>query len=213
MEIKQFIFNPFQENTYVLSNEEKECIVIDPGCLFDEECDRLVDYIRQNGLHLTHILLTHLHLDHIFGCKRLHDEFGVLPEAHKADEFLLELFPAQMKMFGLMEDKETVPLKGHLTAGETIQFGTSEWHVIHTPGHSPGGLCFYSPQERVLFSGDTLFQCSVGRCDLSGGNGHILVQSIKEKLLILPEFTTVYPGHGPETSIEFESANNPFIQA
>ena len=86
-------------------------------------------------------------------------------------------------------------------------------YVIHTPGHSPGGLCFYSPQERVLFSGDTLFQCSVGRSDLSGGNGHILVQSIREKLLILPEFTTVYPGHGPETSIEFESANNPFIQA
>lgn len=211
MEIKQFIFNPFQENTYVISNEKKECIVIDPGALFDLERTRLVDYIKQNNLQLTRVLQTHLHLDHIFGSKTLYDEFGVLPEAHQEDEFLLDVFPQQMRRFGFTNEEKCVPLKGHLSDGDIIQFGQTDIHVIHTPGHSPGGLCFYSPADRIIFCGDSLFQCSIGRTDLEGGNEIKLLQSIKTKIFTLPEYTTVLSGHGPETSIEFEISHNPYF--
>lgn len=211
MEVKQFIFNPFQENTYLLSNEAKECIIIDPGTLFEQERTTLINYIKQNGLRLTHILLTHLHLDHIFGCKALYDEFGVLPKANKEDEFLLDIYPEQMRMFGLMNNEKTVPLKGYLSDGDKIPFGNETIEVIHTPGHSQGGLCFYVPQERTIFSGDTLFQCSIGRTDLPGGDMEQILHSIQYEIMGLPEFTTVRPGHGPETTIEFERANNPYL--
>lgn len=211
MEIKRFIFNPFQENTYLLINEKRECIIIDPGALFDMERKHMVEYIQQNGLKLTRILQTHLHLDHIFGCKRLFDEFGVSPEAHQEDEFLLERFPDQMKRFGFSNEEPTVPLKGYLSEGDIIPFGETQLQVIHTPGHSPGGLCFYAQTERVVFCGDSLFQCSIGRTDLEGGSEAKLLHSIKHKILTLPEFTTVYSGHGPETSIEFERNHNPYF--
>lgn len=211
MEIKQFIFNPFQENTYLLSNDEKECIVIDPGALFEMERTQLVNYIKENGLQLKRVLQTHLHLDHIFGCKTLFDEFGVSPEAHAADEFLLERFPEQMRQFGMMGEEKCVPLKGYLKEGMVIPFGKSELHVIHTPGHSPGGLCFYAPQENIVFCGDSLFQGSIGRTDLEGGNGSSLIQSIQQKILTLPGNTEVRSGHGPKSTIEFELRYNPFF--
>ncbi len=211
MEFKRFIFNPFQENTYLISNEAKECIIIDPGALFEQERTSLIHYIKQNGLKLTRILLTHPHLDHIFGCKSLYDEFGILPEAHKEDEFLLDLYPEQIRMFGLPNQETTVRLKGYLSDGDKIQFGETVIEVIHTPGHSQGGLCFYLPKERIVFSGDTLFQCSIGRTDLQGGDMEQILHSIRHKILTLPEFTTLYPGHGPETEVEFERTHNPFL--
>ena len=211
MEIKQFIFNMFQENTYVLTDEEKNCIIIDPGCFFEEEKERLVGYIRSNGLKLTRIIQTHLHLDHIFGCLTLFDGFGIQPEAHAADEFFLDIFPTYGRKFGIDVELKCVPLKSYLSDGDVIKLGESELHVIHTPGHSPGGVCFYAPKEKLLFSGDSLFMGSIGRTDLERGNGPELIRSLTNKLMILPEDTTVLPGHGPKTTIGFEKANNPYI--
>ncbi len=212
MEIKQFIFNMFQENTYVLTDEEKNCVIIDPGCFFEEEKQRLVDHIKENNLKITRIIHTHLHLDHIFGCKTLFDEFGVRPEAHAMDEFLLDIFPTYGKKFGIEDELKCVPLKGYLNDGDVITIGDSELHVIHTPGHSPGGVCYYEPKENILFSGDSLFMGSIGRTDLEKGNGHDLIHSVKEKLMVLPERTTIFPGHGPKTTVGFEKAHNPYIQ-
>ncbi len=211
MEVKQFIFNMFQENTYVLTDEEKNCIIIDPGCFFEEEQERLVGYIRSNGLRLTRIIQTHLHLDHIFGCQVLFDGFGIQPEAHASDEFFLDIFPTYGRKFGIDEELKCVPLKSYLSDGDVIKLGDSELHVIHTPGHSPGGVCFYAPKEKLLFSGDSLFMGSIGRTDLERGNGPELIRSLTEKLMVLPVDTTVLPGHGPKTSIGFEKANNPYI--
>lgn len=212
MEIKQFIFNMFQENTYVLTDENHNCVIIDPGCFFDEEKEHLINHIKENNLKIKHIVHTHLHLDHIFGCKALFDEFGVQPEAHQADEFLLDIFPSYGKKFGIDEELECVPLKSYLKEGDIITIGATELHVIHTPGHSPGGICLYAPKENLLFSGDSLFMGCIGRCDLERGNETDLISSIQSKLLNLPDNTVVMPGHGPKTSIGFEKSSNPYIQ-
>ena len=211
MTIKTFVFNPVQENTYIVYDENKEAVVIDAGCLFDTEQQQLVRFFEENNLTLKRVLNTHLHFDHQFGNKFLFDTYGISPEACIEDDFLIKNFAQQMKKFGFSLDIQAQPLGAYITDGQEIKVGTSSLRAIHVPGHSPGSMAFYSEKDGVLFSGDVLFQSSIGRTDLEHGDYATLIRSIQQKLFILPDSTVVYCGHGPTTTIGNEKQFNPFL--
>lgn len=212
MKIKQIQNNPFQENTYVVWDEtSKEAAIVDCGALFPQEEETIEAFINDNNLKVKYILNTHLHLDHCFGNAWAAEHYGVLPMAHEDDETLLARMGEQARMFGLPFEVKTEKLGGYLKDGDVLMLGNNEIKVIHTPGHSRGGLCFYIPTAGLLISGDSLFEGSIGRTDLEGGSYATLIKSIQEKLMTLPEETVVYPGHGPYTTIGDEKRSNPFL--
>ena len=210
MVIKSFVFNPFQENTYVISDESKKCIIIDAGCLFPYEKEELYNYIKNNDLKVERIINTHLHLDHCFGNPFVHATFNCDIEAHINDEPLCNRMAVQAQMFGIDYNEKQPSIK-YIQENDIITVGCISLKVIHVPGHSQGSLAFYCENGNVLFSGDTLFYGSIGRTDRAGGNYEDLIRSITKKLLILPDETDVLCGHGPRTTIKFEKENNPFL--
>lgn len=212
MKIKRFEFNMFPVNCYVLSDETKEAVIIDAGCFYEEEKQALKKYIVSNQLTVKHLLNTHLHLDHVFGNPFVLKEFGLKAEAHQADEFWIKQAPAQSRMYGFQLQEEPELPGIYLKDGDLIRFGNSELEAIHVPGHSPGSLVYYSRDNHCLFSGDVLFQGSIGRADLTGGNFDELRQHIIDRLFVLPDDTVVYPGHGAPTTIGEEKRNNPFFR-
>lgn len=212
MKIKRFEFNMFPVNCYLLWDETKEAVIIDPGCFYDEEKQTLKKYIKNNDLELKHVLNTHLHLDHIFGNPFLLQEFGLNPEANKADDFWLELAPNQSRSFGFHLKEAPIPIGKYLNDGDLITFGNTTLEAIHVPGHSPGSLVYYCKADNVLFAGDVLFQGSIGRADLAGGNFDDLRENICSRLFTLPGQTIVYPGHGASTNIGIEKVENPFFR-
>jgi len=211
MTIKTFTFNPIQENTYLVYDETNEAVVIDAGCVSEIEKRAIKNYIEDNQLILKRVLNTHLHFDHQFGNKFLYDTYGILPEACKEDEYLLEEVVAQVRSFGLDIKEEAQPLGGYLTENQIIKFGNTSFVTYLVPGHSPGSVAFYDEKDGVLFAGDVLFRGSIGRTDLPQGDYGTLIESITNKLLPLPDSTVVYSGHGPSTTIGFEKKNNPFL--
>ncbi|BEG98523.1 MBL fold metallo-hydrolase [Bacteroides sedimenti] len=212
MRIKRFEFNMFPVNCYILSDETNEAVIIDPGCFYEEEKQALKNFINNNGLIIKHLLNTHLHLDHIFGNPFMLHEFGIKAEANKADEFWLEQAPKQSRMFGFELKEEPVPLGKYICDGDIISFGNTKLEAIHVPGHSPGSLVFYCKEENCMFSGDVLFQGSIGRADLARGNFDDLLENICSRLFVLPNETVVYPGHGAPTTIGTEKTENPFFR-
>lgn len=212
MKIKRFEFNMFPVNCYVLWDSTREAVIIDPGCFYPKEQETLKEYIIQNNLTLKHVLNTHLHLDHIFGNPFLKREFGLSPEANKADEFWLEMAPKQSRSYGFQLPDNPIPLGTYLCDGDLITFGHTTLEAIHVPGHSPGSLVFYSKENNCAFVGDVLFQGSIGRADLTGGNFDELIDNICSRLFILPGETVVYSGHGAPTTIEIEKNENPFFR-
>ena len=211
IKIKIFTFNPFQENTYVLYDDTHEAIIIDAGCLFEKEKSQLKDFIKENQLVLKRVINTHLHLDHQFGNKFIHETYGIAPEANELDEFLINYYVQQTQAFGIPNAGAAQPLKGYIEDNEVISFGHSQLRAILVPGHSPGSLAFYDEKEGILFSGDVLFHESIGRTDLAGGDYSTLIKSITERLFTLPDNTQVYPGHGDITTIGYEKQHNPFL--
>lgn len=211
MKIKRFEFNMLPVNCYLVYDSTKEAAIIDPGCFYAEERDFLRDYIKSKGLTPKHLLCTHLHLDHVFGCKFIKDTYGLGIEANPADEYWLQQAPQQARTFGLTYPEIHEPIEKPLFDGDKITFGDLELEAICVPGHSPGSLAFYSREKKVLFSGDVLFQGSIGRADLQGGNFEELKEAICNRLFTLPDDVTVYPGHGPSTTIGYEKRNNPFF--
>jgi len=211
MQIKTFTFNPIQENTYLLYDDTKECIIIDAGCVFPEEEVALVDFIEQNNLTLKRVLNTHSHFDHILGNAFLANKYGVLPEGHEADESFISSMVDHAKSFGFRFEVIPQKMGSHLHEGDVVRFGNTELLTIYVPGHSPGSLCFYCKADGVLFAGDVLFEESVGRADLPGGNFGTLIDGITKKLLILPDQTVVYSGHGNTTTIGHEKQYNPYL--
>ena len=201
MKIKRFEFNMFPVNCYVLWDDTKEAVVIDPGCFYEEEKQALKKFILTNELNVKHLLNTHLHLDHIFGNPFMLKEFGLSAEANKADEFWIDEAPKQSRMFGFQLQEKPVPLGKYLHDGDIITFG-----------HTPGSLVYYCKEDNCMFSGDVLFQGSIGRADLSGGNFDELIDHICSRLFVLPNETVVYPGHGAPTTIGMEKAENPFFR-
>lgn len=212
MKIKQIQNNPFQENTYVVWDEATmEAAIVDCGALFPQEEAKIEAFVSDNNLKVKYILNTHLHLDHCFGNAWAAERYGILPIAHKDDETLLARMGEQARMFGLPFEVKTEKLGGYLKDDDVLMLGENEIKVIHTPGHSRGGLCFYIPSAGWLISGDSLFEGSIGRTDLEGGSYATLIKSITERLMTLPEETVVYPGHGPYTTIGDEKRMNPFL--
>ena len=209
MKIKIFTFNPFQENTYVLYDANK-AVIIDAGTLFEPEKQQLKSFLEDNNLTLKRVLNTHLHLDHQFGNQFIFDTYGIAPEAHADDKFLIDTFPVQAQAYGFSVGNAQ-PLGREIEDNETIAFGNTELKAIHVPGHSPGSLVFYNEKEGVMFSGDVLFLESIGRTDLPGGDYGTLIKGITERLFVLPDNTVVYPGHGDSTTIGYEKAHNPFL--
>ena len=212
MNIKTFVFNHFSENTYVVSDTNAgKCAIIDPGCFFDQEKQELKNYITGENLQVESILFTHCHLDHAFGARFVAREF---PQAkicaHRNEQMFIDDALNQSLRFGI--NMEQPPQITHyVNNDDIIRIGAIELQAIFVPGHSPGGLCFYNAANGVLFSGDMLFQNSVGRSDLPGGNHSVLIDSIKKHLLCLPNETIVYCGHGPSTTIKSERDTNPFL--
>ena len=211
MTIKTFTFNPFQENTYLVFDETNDAVIIDAGCLQAGEKQVLKRFIEDNKLTIKRVLNTHLHLDHQFGNKFLFDTYGIAPEACIEDEFLLENVVAQARSYGFPVTEEAQPLGAYITEKQEITFGNSSLKAIHAPGHSPGSMILYSEKDGVMFAGDVLFQGSIGRTDLPKGDYASLILAITKKLLVLPDSTVVYCGHGPSTTIGYEKKNNPYL--
>ncbi|PID93941.1 MAG: hypothetical protein CSA95_05620 [Bacteroidetes bacterium] len=208
--IKTFVFNAFQVNTYLLINEHNEAILIDGANYESSEDQHLLNYITDHGITLSRHLLTHAHIDHILGCRFVEEQWKIKPEMHRDSLFLWDGAEESGSLFGFRFNRPSPP-EVFLEDGATLSLGAMEIRVLHTPGHADGSLCYYLPQEKVLFSGDVLFAGSVGRTDLPTGDMGLLLRSIKTKLLALPDDTVVLPGHGPSTTIALERQNNPFL--
>ncbi|MGD2035111.1 MAG: MBL fold metallo-hydrolase [Bacteroidales bacterium] len=210
LSIKSFVFNPFQENTYLLSDETKECIIIDPGISSDAEEKELSNYIDSNDLHPSAIYNTHCHVDHILGCDRLKQLYQIPFYAHESEKILIEGAQSFAEFFGMSIEKPPYPDK-IISEQDRVRFGDSGLDIFHVPGHSPGSLVFYSGESKLAITGDVLFQGSIGRTDLPGGDYNLLIEGIRSKLLHLPKETVIYPGHGPVSTIGTEHDTNPFL--
>ncbi len=208
--LKAFANNPYQENTYILYDDSGECVVIDPGMYTSAEQNAVVNFTKEKQLQPVLLLNTHCHIDHVLGNKFVLDQYGLKPQFHKGELPLLEAAPAWAQQSGLRYELSPLP-DVFLPENGTVSFGSTVIQLIFAPGHSPAHLCFYDEQDKLLIGGDVLFKNSVGRTDLPGGNHQQLIASIREKLFVLPDDVTVYPGHGPETTIGYEKQTNPFF--
>jgi glyoxylase-like metal-dependent hydrolase (beta-lactamase superfamily II) len=211
LHVQSFTFNPVQENSYILYNDAKQCCIIDPGCYFASEEKALTDFIASNGLNPVYLLNTHCHLDHIFGNRFIHKTYGLILHLHRLEEQVLAFGPASGQMWQLPFDNYDGELR-FIDEGDIIQIGDEQLQILFTPGHSPGSICFYSQAHKFLIGGDVLFEGSVGRTDLPGGDFKTLETSIKTKLYTLPEDVIVYSGHGDSTTIGDEMKTNPFVK-
>jgi hydroxyacylglutathione hydrolase len=210
LNVKVFTFNPIQENTYLLFNEHKNAIIIDPGCYGTAEQETLKQFIQTNNLHVKQLINTHCHLDHVFGNKFVGEQYKVELHIHPLEQLVLQYAPISGEKWGLPFENYDGQI--HLINDtSTIKLDTDLLQVLHTPGHSPGSISLYCKEQGFVISGDVLFYQSIGRTDLPGGNHEILLQSIKEQLLVLPDETIVHSGHGRSTNIGFERNNNPFF--
>jgi glyoxylase-like metal-dependent hydrolase (beta-lactamase superfamily II) len=210
LKVKTFVFSPIQENTYLLYNEFNDCVIIDPGCYFPEEQDELNGFITQSNLKPRMLLNTHCHLDHVFGNKFIAETYELVLHLHQQEKALLDYAPTSGLMYNLPFDNYSGEYTW-LKEGDMVKLGEDELRVIEAPGPSPGHICFYCARQGFIISGDVLFNRSIGRTDLPGGDHETLLKSIREKIFVLPDETVVYSGHGPETNIGDEKKYNPFL--
>jgi glyoxylase-like metal-dependent hydrolase (beta-lactamase superfamily II) len=210
MEIFKLVFSPIDVNTYILSDRSGNCAVIDCGCYDKHEFERLVKFIESKDLKPALLLNTHCHLDHIFGNRLFLAKYGIGAQCNILEEMNRESAVDHAAFFGLKMQRPPEPSK-LINDNDVVSFGSEELVALLVPGHSPGSLAFYSKSGGCVFSGDALFSGSIGRSDLPGGDHDTLIKSIKSKLFTLPRSTVVYPGHGPETTIEREKTSNPFL--
>jgi Zn-dependent hydrolases, including glyoxylases len=203
-------YNPFQENTYILYNEEKQAIIIDPGMYFPEEHTHFFDIIASQSLHPILLLNTHTHLDHLFGNAAVLSKYAIPFAFHQADKPVFDAATSAGVLYGMTFAKSPEPTY-YLEENTQLTLGEDSLKILLTPGHSPGSVCFYHEEQHFVIGGDVLFQMSIGRTDLPGGNHNDLIKSIQQQLFSLPDNTVVYSGHGPETTIGFEKMNNPFL--
>lgn len=205
-----FEFSPIAENTYVLYNESGDCLIIDPGCYHQGEEAQLKSFIIATNLRPKQLLNTHCHLDHVFGNRFVYETWGLPLYLHPGEKIVLDYAPESGKRWNLPFRNYEGPLH-YLKEGDRVLLGQDELQVIEAPGHSPGHICFYCEKQQFLIGGDVLFRRSIGRTDLPGGNHQQLLNSIREKLFVLPDAVRVYPGHGESTTIGYEKRSNPFL--
>lgn len=210
---KTFTVNPLGENCYIVSDETREAVIIDCGAFYAGEQAAIADYIAEQELRPVAHLLTHAHFDHLFGAGFIYDRYGLAARCHPADRGLFDDIEGQMRgiLGGHALACHAGPAGEPLTEDTVITFGSHRLTVIPCPGHTPGGVCFYCAEEKVLFSGDSLFQQSIGRTDFPGGNHWDLIKALHRLLRELPPATVIYPGHGPATTAEAESTHNPYL--
>lgn len=212
IQVKLFQVNPLMVNNYVVSDNTKEACLIDCGCMNENEWNNIKTYINDNGLELVHMLCTHLHFDHIMGCGNVFRDFGLEPEGDISDITQYNQRDLYIDAFGLSHiGIPPTPKIKDISCLTSIRFGVHKFTILKTPGHTPGGICFYCAEENIAFVGDTLFQASIGRTDLPGGDTEQLIRSIKNQLLTLPPTTHIFTGHGPTTTIDYERKFNPYI--
>ncbi|MFW5759253.1 MAG: MBL fold metallo-hydrolase [Bacteroidota bacterium] len=211
MKIKIFPFNPFQVNTYILFDQTKECIIIDPSCYDGKEEQELMNFIQDHELKPKMLLNTHCHIDHILGNNFIYRSFGLKPIVHKDSIYFLENAVEHGLTFGFQIEPPVMP-EQFIEQDQLITFGDQQLKVIETPGHAAGSVCFYDEQEKILIAGDVLFHQGIGRTDLPTGDYDLLIRSIHDKLLTLPPDVIVYCGHGPSTTIGQEKQHNPYLQ-
>lgn len=212
MIVKSFEFNMFGEQTYVVYDPEtREAAVIDPGMMNARETVVLFKFISSEKLSVRHLIMTHLHVDHIMGATQVKNTFGVSLSANENDAFLGKRIAEQVQMFHLPLEVSNVGIEHNLKDGDRIMIGNSTLEVLAVPGHSPGSIALYSPEDGFVITGDALFRGSIGRTDLPGGDFPTLINSITSKLLSLPDSTIVFPGHGPSTTVGEEKQLNPYL--
>jgi glyoxylase-like metal-dependent hydrolase (beta-lactamase superfamily II) len=210
--IKTFAFNLLQENTYVVSDDTLECVIIDCGAYYDDERRAITDYISSQGLKPVRLLATHGHWDHNLGIDTIYQTYGLRVEAAKEDEFIISDIPHNFQsIIGAPLRREYPAVGRFFTPDEVIRFGHHSLQVLKTPGHSPGSVVFYCAEERTAFTGDTLFRMSVGRTDFDGGSYAQLMSSLANVLAKLPADTVILPGHGPQSTIDYELRYNPYL--
>lgn len=210
MKIFRGVFSPIQVNTYIITGNDTECIILDCGCYGETEEKKLEEMLATLSLKPVMLLDTHCHLDHVFGNRFMLGRYGLRSWFHEGDKHNYLNAPKYSLMFGLSMEAPPEP-EGYLVDGQEITAAGLTLKVIHVPGHSPGGIALYSATDRVVFTGDALFAGSIGRSDLPGGDHELLLERILDRLFTLPPDTVVYPGHGPETAIGEEMAGNPFF--
>ena len=213
LKTKRFTCNMLAENCYVVSDETKEAAIIDCGALYEEEVTAIFNYIDSERLKPVHLLCTHGHFDHCMGNGYIFKKYRLKPEVHLEDKYLLDTMIGQTKdLLGVSLPLEVPPLGKVLSDSDTISFGYHTFKILHTPGHTPGGIVFYCEDEHIAFSGDTLFRMSIGRTDFERGSYEDMMYSLKEILAKLPSDVRVFPGHGPETTIGDEVRYNPYMR-
>ena len=213
IEVKRFVFGPFDENTYLLVDpESKEAVIVDPGMWNDADLQRMDQYIESEGYKLTQIVNTHLHIDHCIADAYVRDRYGIKVKASAAAAPLGASLPEQARRFGVRANVAPVAADIDLKDGDTVNVGRYSLRVIEVPGHSLGGLALYCAEGGFVLTGDSLFQGSIGRTDLPGGSMSQLVNAVKTRLLTLPPDTLVLPGHGPATSVGAEKASNMYLR-
>jgi hydroxyacylglutathione hydrolase len=211
IQVVTFTFNPVQENTYVLTNEKGEALIIDPGCYFSAEERTLQNYLQEGNFTPIQLINTHCHFDHVFGNDFVAKAYNLELYIHPQEELLLQFAPASVAGYGLSFTNYAGKLH-YLNAGDTIHLGNDDLKVLFTPGHSPGSISLYCEAQHFVIGGDVLFKDSIGRTDLPGANAEQLAQSIRTQLYTLPDETVVYPGHGEPTTIGYEKKHNPFVR-
>jgi len=209
--IVRLVFNPFQENTYVVYDETGECIIIDPGCSTHQEEQELLKVIEDNKLKPVALVLTHAHIDHIMGNKFVVDQFNIPIIMNRLELDSLQAAPNYGQHFGVTVEPSPEPSE-FIDESDPLTFGNTRFKVLFTPGHSAGGLSYYNVEEQYVIVGDCLFLGSIGRTDLPGGDYNTLITTIEEEFLVLDDEVTVYSGHGIDTTIGFERHNNPFLR-
>jgi len=209
--VAKFALNPFQENTYLVYDDTKECIIIDPGCFTPSEKKVIADFISKNKLKPVRLLNTHCHLDHVFGNKFIADTYQLDLEIHEGELPVLEAVPRMCEAYGVPYTEHSPIPEKFIKEGDTVSFGNTQLQTLFTPGHSPASISFYCAEAKFIIAGDVLFHGSIGRTDLPGGNHDTLINSIRTQLFPLDDDVKVYSGHGPETTIGYEKATNPFL--
>jgi glyoxylase-like metal-dependent hydrolase (beta-lactamase superfamily II) len=210
MNIKSFVFSPFQVNTYIINDSTNECVIIDPACYDPEEQKQLKEYIASNQLTPKHLLFTHCHLDHVFGSAFVSKLFQLDASAHKNEEFNNQNAIHAAAMYGVRMD-HPAPINIYLDESDSVRFGNSRLNILFIPGHTAGSLLYFNEKENFIISGDVLFQGSIGRTDLPGGDYSALISGIKSKLFKFKDEMIVYPGHNESTTIGNEKRFNPFL--
>ncbi len=210
IQLKIYPFNPFQTNTYILWDETKEAIVIDPSFSTEDEYQIFQNFIKKESLNLKAAYNTHCHFDHCFGAFFLKEHLNMGYAAHRDGIIFTENAAKQASVYGL-QIGEIAPPSLFIDEGDIIKFGESELRILNTSGHADGSLCFVSDKDKIVITGDVLFRESIGRTDLPTGNLDVLLESIHHKLFKLDGDYIVYPGHGPKSTIAHEKANNPFL--